>query len=67
MKTYRFVRDVVCGGVKRVDGEIVSEDDIPDGSLAPLLRTGMIVEQPAESASQPAKAETSKRKPKPNE
>lgn len=66
MKKYEFTRDLVCAGVKRTAGEIVPENEIPDGSLGSLLRTGMAREyvEPPPVAPEPAAKPASEKKSK---
>lgn len=60
MKRYRFLRDIIVDLQPFQAGQVVSEKDIPFGSLASLLRCGNLepVEEPAEAPppAKPAKA-----------
>lgn len=59
-KQFVFTRNVVIEGKARVDGEVVTEADFPDGSFGPCVRMGHIreyVEPSADEGQQSAKSD----------
>lgn len=54
MKTYQFKESIVVDGTRYLAGDTATEDEIPPGNLASLIRLGQVSEVAPKSTDTPA-------------